>query len=449
MKKESKEVVIVYENVVRELDNSLLLMAELEQRGCSVKLVYKPEGILWKHRSGVVLLPNCYNTKDYEKYNYLLNTNGSEYICLHYEQVLSKRVEKIGIHNPKGKAKDIWMLCWGENCYKRLVDYGISKRMLRICGAMQLDFLREEFCEFYMSRTEIAKKYGLDESKKWMLYISSFSYVDNTIIAKYTGKELGDYEFVKKFTEISTKSQRATLGWFEKFVCENQDVIIIYRKHPVEAANKNILALKHQYPERFFDISDLSVKQWIKVSDIITTWFSTSAAEVYMAKKPLQVIRPYPIEMEYDVPYYYNANCIDSYDKLKDIANADESVLINSIPEDVIKEYYFIDELPAYVRVADTVEEAFKNPTSLSENRLAFAWNRILYLLKDGKLAKYIVKKSYQFIYLKTGWQLKNSKLRKQFEVSDWEKRAEEKYDEVYLDKYRKLKEVVRKYYES
>ena len=84
----------------------------------------------------------------------------------------------------------------------------------------------------------------------------------------------------------------------------------------MEANNEEIKRLARDYPNNFKVISELNIKQWILVSDIVTTWFSTSAGEVYATEKPLVVIRPLPFPHEYDVPFYYDAHCVSIYEEL-------------------------------------------------------------------------------------------------------------------------------------
>ncbi len=443
-----KQIIIVYENIVREYDNALLLKAEFERRGFQVYLAYKTETILFIKRSSIILVPNCYNTDNYDFYQYTLNSNGNPIISLQYEQVLSKRIEKTGMHNPKGKAKNIYFFCWGKNCFDRLCKYGIEEKRIKICGALQLDFLRPEFSGFYLTRKELADQYKLDCEKKWLLYISSFSYVDNSIITKYTAEELADDIFIKDFTELSVRSQEKTLNWFEQLIIENPDITIIYRKHPVEAGNRRIEELTKQYPFNFKNIDDLSVKQWVSVCDIIVTWFSTSIAEVYMAKKPLLLLRPYPIKEEYDVPFYYRADCIDSYEKLGYAINNIEQFSI-PVSIEILNGYYSLKEKPAFLRIADEVEKIASAYTKQQKIDVKFVLYRLRFFLKKGRLIKFILKSIYQTLFIHFNFKLRNERIRNAYCVNDWEKSAKHKNDTLNKEKYQILKEIVNEYRKS
>lgn len=436
----SKEIVIVYENVVREYDNALLLKAELVKRGYKVKIVYKMD-LLWKRRNNAVLvMPNGYNDEDIKAYKYFANVKNGKYISLQYEQVFSKKIEDAGVHIPKGEASNINLFCWGKNCYKRLKKAGIAEENLKICGALHFDFLRDEFSEFYLSRKEIAQKYNLDENKKWFLYVSSFTYVNNPVLLQYTKEEI-DNDFINDFVAISVKSHKITLEWMDELLKNNQDMIVIYRKHPVEFGNDSLDELLKKYPKRFRDIGELGVKQWIKVVDIAATWISTVATEVYAAGKSILIIRPYPIPSDLDMPVYFGADYIDSYEKLQLKVDTYEKDGGTAFVKEVVDNYYLVDETPAYIKTADEIEKIAKQKKV--EKELFYSLNRCIFLWKRNIVLKYFVKKIYQFFYFHFRIQIKSKKLREKFCVVEWEKMAKHYKDKLNEEKYKKLEEVV------
>lgn len=438
-----KVVIIVYENIVREYDNALLLKAEFERRGYKVRLVHKVFDILWMPVSAIIILPNCYNTEDFETYTYFLNSRKSIYFNLQYEQVISERIRKIGYHFPKGKARHIYDFCWGREWYQQLSDDGMDSKYLSISGALHLDFMRPEFAFFYLTRKEIAQKYHLKEDKKWLLYISGFTYVENSSIEKYTAHEFKDDEYIDRFSRLSAESQKKTLVWFEKLVTDHKEIIIIYRKHPMESGSVLLEQLFKKYPKQIFNISELSVKQWIKVCDIITTWISTSAAEVYMSGKPLYLLRPYPIEKEFDAPFYYHSDQINSYTQLGKILRENDKSAGFPVPETVLLSYYKIDEKPAYVKIAERIERIVRLSGTQSYCESGFWLKRCKFLVGKNIFLKYVVKKIYQFLYFYFGLKLTNKDIRKKYMISAWEEDIKNRKDLFNQKKYEVLKRIV------
>ena len=103
-----------------------------------------------------------------------------------------------------------------------------------------------------------------------------------------------------------------------------------------------------------------SVKQWIVAADSISIWMSTAVAEVYMAGKSCHILRPVPIEHEYDPVIYKDAHYVTSYPEFA-AAMAQPNPPF-PIARDVIEGYFDPSPAPAYKRMADLLEEVYKNP---------------------------------------------------------------------------------------
>ena len=103
-----------------------------------------------------------------------------------------------------------------------------------------------------------------------------------------------------------------------------------------------------------------SVKQWIVAADSISIWMSTAVAEVYMAGKSCHILRPVPIEHEYDPVIYKDAHYVTSYPEFA-AAMAQPNPPF-PIARDVIEGYFAPSLAPAYKRMADLLEEVYKNP---------------------------------------------------------------------------------------
>jgi len=422
----NKNIYIVYELKNREYDSVLLLKSELEGRGYRVEIINKQMMFRWKYKKAVVVIPNCYTTANYDYYRYLLNSKHNYIINLQLEQVISKKSEENGYFNPKGKAAEVVHLCWGENSYNRLLTNNIDKHNLYITGATQLDFLRPEFKELWYSRDEIIKKYSLPKGKIWILYISSFAYVNNELVVKHLQKDLGGEskaQYIKQFEQISIESQKITLELLEKLVKNNKDIAVIYRNHPAEKTNKRITKLAEKYNNSFFNISELNIKQWLMVSDQVVTWFSTSIVECYMAKKMCYVVRPIPIPKDIDATIYNNCNSfINNYDELEFVIRGSKRNDYDTrFPIDIedINSYYEVDSIPAYIKVANVIE-TYSNK-EIRKSSYLYNLRRNIYILKHGIILKYYIKRIYSSLYERFGVRIKNSNLRNRFAFENLE----------------------------
>ena len=95
-------------------------------------------------------------------------------------------------------------------------------------------------------------------------------------------------------------------------------------------------------------------------ADSISIWMSTAIAEVYMAGKSCHILRPAPIEHEYDPVIYAGAKYVTSYEEFL-AAMADKNPPF-PIAREVIEGYFDPSETPAYLRMADLLETVYKEP---------------------------------------------------------------------------------------
>ena len=134
---------------------------------------------------------------------------------------------------------------------------------------------------------------------------------------------------------------------------------LVYRRHPSEWNSPALEELAKKRPNFHVIFAD-SVKQWIVAADSISIWMSTAIAEVYMAGKSCHILRPVPIEHEYDPVIYKDAHYVTRYDEFAAAMAEPEPPF--PIAKDVIEGYFDPGETPAYKRMADLLEDVYKNP---------------------------------------------------------------------------------------
>ncbi len=360
------DVLFIYETKVRELENICLLKYELERRGYSVGIINTWNYIGRKdhpYKAKVVVTHAMYHDGIY---SFVKN------ICGDIPKVVNMQCEQVGTIKDdegddsrfilKGVAKECMNICWGENTVKRLTEKsGIDQKHIRKTGQITLDFCRKELRDYYLKRDEIISRYNLPNDCSLNLFISSFAYV-NLPEAIEKQSDISDKDF---FIDFSKKSFDGLLSWFERIIKEDSNQAIIYRPHPAEADNERLKELCQKYPDRFFVISELSVKQWIAVSDKVYTWFSTSAAEAYTFDVPCAVLRPVELVGDKEVSIFKNASFITDYEAFKhSIQNGFKS----SIDKQVFENHYSIEQTMSYIRVADAIEDVLKDDDFLIKN---------------------------------------------------------------------------------
>ncbi len=132
------KAIIVYEVYNREYDNCLLLKSALKHFGIDTDIVYKMDLLSIKpsFEKRVLIIPNCYNDKDFQYYYYASGCGESLIINLQYEQVLSNDENNIKTHKPSGRAGLLYNLCWGNSFKDFLVTAGVDESRCLVCGAL-------------------------------------------------------------------------------------------------------------------------------------------------------------------------------------------------------------------------------------------------------------------------------------------------------------------------
>ena len=350
------DFLILYEHVVREYESILLLKAGLARRGYTVELRQLLDRKKLKYftlKKPKVLVSSC--MYDDEAINsHVYNNIGvcNKVVNLHWEQMLSDTQEEGAWFNFGGNAKKCVQTCWG------LVAHGMQEKNCPVTGAVMMDFLRPEFRGYFKDKAALCREHGLDPDKKLMLYISSFGYASMT---EQEVKELSDMagEDFTGFAGTNRTSMEQTLAWFDQYLAGHPEVQLVYRRHPSEWNSPQLEELAARRPN-FHVIFAGSVKDWIVAADSISIWMSTAIAEVYMAGKSCHILRPVPIEHEYDPVIYKGGRYLTTYEEFA--AGMAEENPEFPIPKEVIEGYFDPSPRPAYLRMADLLEEGYTQP---------------------------------------------------------------------------------------
>jgi len=312
-------------------------------------------------------------------------------VNLQWEQSLTNHDEADPnfYQNPKEYARDALHLCWGEEVRNRLSRSGVSSNKAIVVGPSQMDILRPEFNDLFLNKDDIAREFNLNSTSEWVLFISSFTFVNMTD-EEYSRERQCMGDRLDDFRHLSIVSKQEIIKWLELALMEYPDKIYIYRPHPSENGDESLIAMAAKYPN-FYIIKDLSVKQWIKSSDKILTWYSTSAAEVFFSGKSCSILRPIPIPNEWEVSIYRNATLISD----PGVFLCDMAVNNSPFPLDafLVREYYQVEKSsPSYSRICDVLEEVI-NTTKFDMPRISISFlvkihftqmkTRFLFILKQ------------------------------------------------------------------
>lgn len=355
------DYLILYEHPVREYESILLLEAELKRRGYSCEihqlLGRKKLKYITIKRPKVLISSCMYNSEAVNSHVYNNVGKCAKVVNLHWEQMLSDTQENEEWFNFSGAAKNCIQTCWGEQTRQRLIAHGMKSENCPVTGAIMMDFLRPEFQGYFKTKQQLCEEYGLNKDQKMFLYISSFGYASMSDAEVKELSHMAGVDFTG-FAVTNRISMQKTLEWFAKYLQKNPEIQLVYRRHPSEWASDELMKMQKKYAN-FHVIFDGSVKQWITAADNIFIWMSTAIAEVYFANKSCHILRPVPIEHEYDPVIYKNARYITDYTGFEQWANSENADF--PINGDIIEGYFDHNNEPAYIRMADLLENVYKN----------------------------------------------------------------------------------------
>ena len=399
------DFLLMYEHKVRELDNLCLLKYELDKRGYRTKILYINDYELVKagttvNKTKVLVIGYCYTSssiRDCASYRIRFD----KVINLQWEQVTTNEQEKDSgsFRNLSGLAKEIVHISWGEKNRKRLIEKaGVAPRNVKVTGNITMDLLRPEFRGFYDSREDICRQYDLPSNKKICLFIAGFKYVEASVEEKRaTIARFGEGR--RHYLEVAEREQLTILQWFRQFLEENGDYIIVYRPHPGDASPR-AEKLAREY-ENFRVISELSVKQWIAVSDLVYAWNSTAILEAFFAGKNPIYLCPYPIPEDQDHPLLMEMNKVEDYETFKRTVSG---VLPDiGLTKAMVNPFYLVDEKRAsYLKIADAFEEVYQDDGYALNGKQRREYRR-LYSVKDRMIITFM---RMTFLYQIYGWVL-------------------------------------------
>jgi len=386
------DILFTYQHKAREIESLCLLKLEMERRGFSSAFLctFLPNRLLHYFKKAKLTVSSAMYDNDvlwFFVYDIIGFTK--KVVNIQWEQVLSNYDESNSkcFHNPKGFAKYAIHLCWGEEPQKRIINSGVATKNAPITGPIHLDFLLKEFEPYFLKKSELANIFNLDAHTEWCLFISSFTMHNMT--EEEFNQLINCYgEEAIEMKKITIESKMHVISWIESALLKYPNKLIIYRPHPDETSDECLHLLEEKY-QNFRIISELSVKQWIKCSERIYTWYSTSVAEIEKMNKGFDILRPIKIPFDYDVSIYNSAMFIESENSFLDsLATQEQAIPIDRM---LLHRYYKNDkEYPAYMRVADILEKALttgdldmkRHPYPISVN-IKLAKKTVRKILKD------------------------------------------------------------------
>ncbi|MCI9250970.1 MAG: hypothetical protein HFI23_12640 [Lachnospiraceae bacterium] len=356
MKLIKKDVLILVEHKVRELESACLLKYAFERRGYSVEVVSLfpcKESIPLKYSAKIIFFPWAYTNRCMRFIKcFLKYSPNARLVNLHQEQY---EAQDSNACIPKDEAKKMYHIAWGERFKKELLECGCDPRLVCTPGSIRLDFFKSTLKKRFWDKEGLSEKFGIAKDKSWVLYIAGAEH----LLEEYQRKQISlrNKNFAEKW-DTGLQCRKDFLKYVVRYLEHNSDTIFIYRPHP-SYANKDkeqldLKQIKEKYPDNFYIISELAINNWLVNANVCMSYQSTSFVECYFAKAPYYLFRTKTLRKEIDFGLFENYEYrITSYDEFQKALKLDG--YSDECLESILKEYYVLDDSYSYEKVVDYV----------------------------------------------------------------------------------------------
>lgn len=356
------DVLITFEHRNRELESAVKICEILKKRGYSAEItqIGWKESICKFHVSPKVLVvPWCYDDKDLTEWqNYRGHFENGELniVNLHCEQLTYK--DAIDFCLPKGAAKDTYHCSWGKYFTDNLIACGVDNRLIVTTGSPRLDFFKPGYA--ITTKAELAQKHGLDDQKKWVLFVGNFSqmYIDDARIKELSERGITDVQENKALAE---RSFDEISDWIRK-LCDSEEsgnLEIIYRPHPSEKKHPRLAELEATCPS-FHVIHDGAIREWYQTCDLAFVWCSTSSVEAAYSGIPVYSLRPCEIPADKQIDLVELLEQITNYSDMQAVIDrllTGKPIATSDAFLDGIEFYYGKKENDACQKTVDAIEK--------------------------------------------------------------------------------------------
>ncbi len=297
------DILILYEHVDRELDVACAVKCLLEARyGLRVKIIQHPVGqlnadaqMLWL-KPKLVVLPHCYRSAVHAPY--VLDWPEAIYFNLMWEQIFYQGNSTAKVPHGKFALEHVIHHAWGDFSAAYLRAAGAPQSHIFVNGHPAYMLYNEPYRRFYITRSELARRCGLDPERRWVFFPENYNWAfySAEVIENYIrlGQPAAEVYAMRDFS-------RASFAEVIRWCCAaaaGGEIELIIRPRPATQSDEfksAVSAVMATLPGNMRIIKDETVREWILASDVVVSSHSTSLIEAAVAGKPSYMLLPSPM----------------------------------------------------------------------------------------------------------------------------------------------------------
>jgi len=297
------DIIYFVEHAARELDIACAIKSILSKdKGISVtikSLVHDLDKTVALPEPKMVILPYCNGVVNQPTEKIIPMWPNAKYLSLAYEQVLGKAQLEYLSEKDEFTRQYVFHSVWGDFYKEVLLKTGVKAENIRTNGSPTLNLYRSPYSNFYpQDKITLAKEHGLSLEKRWIFIPGNYGWAFfHDKLVRDRIKRGFNPEQAFQYREFSQRSLALTAKWWAE-MSSGTDVELIVRPRPAtpEKDFREKLALYDvAIPPHVHIIKDGTVREWILVSDIVMSSFSTTLIEAAVAHKPIYMLTPTPL----------------------------------------------------------------------------------------------------------------------------------------------------------
>jgi surface carbohydrate biosynthesis protein len=294
------DVVYLYEHAARELDVACAVAARLRKdHSIHVEIIHWPTGFpraVTRIRPNLVVLPFCYTERSYDAL--LAYWRQARFFNLTWEQLFYAGNQKAKTPRGEFALRHVMHQAWSKAYADFLSGIGISEKQIFLNGQPAYTLYDAPYRDYFCSREEMAKRYGLDPSRRWIFFPENYNWAfySEATIKRFieSGQSRADVEAMQEYCE---RSLEEVIRWLAELAREDGFEVII-RPRPSTTLEEFRLVTKRilpVFPSHLHVIQQDSVREWILASDLVFSSHSTSLIEAAVAGKSVFMLEPYEL----------------------------------------------------------------------------------------------------------------------------------------------------------
>jgi len=307
-----------WESTHREMLPALLLLHQLARRGLPFGLEHV--GAI-RPRTGpreVLFVPFYYDDADRRRYLFEPH-RGACIINLCYEQFHPATARAFMMPSGRFALEDLHYCAWGPRYRDLLVEHGIDPARIHVVGNPRFDIY--EHRNLLWGRQELARRYGLDPERRWILVPYNFNvvYLSNGRRRRLRAR---GYDVSDDMVSVATKTREAFNAMVRTLSERYPDVELVLRVHPAGYESSGLYALAARGRANVHLISEFDIANWITQASMVVVWSSTTSMEALVAGVPVLSYEPYSFSERFDYDVNRIVATVSSVDDVVDAVGA-------------------------------------------------------------------------------------------------------------------------------